>query len=257
MYADRMTRILLLPLASIVALGCTETAIQQSAAVPAVPQTPPVIVVYEAQNAKSGASDADASGLKREYTRRDVGDFIVYRFTGTMQKPPATLTKRVVGRKGDVIEVDVFLEQGQSKQAFRVSLTDATTNRDEILSAARIDGDQLTLISVSEFKSLLSKTFIPADDNEEEVQTEQITATIAHDSVPAERTTYRVRLGKKSALMRSTTSRDFCWGDIEGDIVTGDGEVLYRAEIIHIGHKDIQNAERTPHVAQSNYDQFE
>jgi hypothetical protein len=256
MYRDHMTRFLL-PLASIVALGCTETTIQQSAQQSAaVPQAPPVIVVFDAQRAQSGANGM-SSGVKHEYRRRDVGDFIVYRFTGSIQNPPATLTKRIISRTGDVIEVDVILEQGRKTQAFRVRLNDGATNRDEILSAARIEGDQLVLISVSAFKSLLSKTFIPADENEELVQTEQVTAFISHESIPAERTTYRVRLGKKHALMRSTSSSEFCWGDIEGDIVTGDGDVLYRAEIIHIGHRDTQNIERTPQVAQSNYDQFE
>jgi|GEM_PF-5901915 hypothetical protein len=251
MYADRMTRILL-PLASIVALGCTEAATQQNAA---VPQAPPIVMVFDGQGAQSGADGTYASGSRRDHRQRDVGDFIVYRFTGSIQKQPTTLTKRIIGRMGDVIEVDYILEQGRKKQAFRVRLSDAPANRDEIMATARIDGERLVLISVDKFKSLMDKTFILADENEQLVRSEQVTATIGHEPMPARRDTYRVRLGKKHAFLRSTSSPDFCWGDIEGEIVTAQGDVLYRAEIIHIGHRNIQTIERTPRVAQSSYDE--
>lgn len=251
MYADRMTRFLL-PLASIVALGCTETAIQQS---PAVPQAPTVVMVVDGQGDQSRANGSYSPSARRDYRQRDVGDFIVYRFTGSIQKPPATLTKRIIRRSGDVIEVDYILEQGRKKQAYRVRQSDAPENRDEILSASRINGDKLVLISVEKFKTLMSKTFIVADENEQLVRSEQVTATIGHEPMPANRNTYRVRLGKKRVLLRSTSSPEFCWGDIEGEILTAKGDVLYRAEIIHIGHRNI--IERTPQVAQSSYDAFE
>ena len=139
MYADRMTRILL-PLASIVALGCTEAATQQNAA---VPQAPPIVMVFDGQGAQSGADGTYASGSRRDHRQRDVGDFIVYRFTGSIQKQPTTLTKRIIGRMGDVIEVDYILEQGRKKQAFRVRLSDAPANRDEIMATARMTGAEV------------------------------------------------------------------------------------------------------------------
>jgi hypothetical protein len=248
-----MTRFLF-PLASIVALGCTETAIQQS---PAVPQAPSVVMVFDGQGAQSGADMTNSPGLRRDYRQRDVGDFIVYRFTGTIQKRPTTLTKRIIGRTGDTLDVDVIFEQGRRKEKYRVLLSDAQTNRDEILSAARVEGDRLVLISVEKFRQLMGRTFISADENEQLVQSEQVTATVGHEPLPAKRNTYRVRIGKKRALLRATTSPEFCWGDIEGEIVTAKGDVLYRAEIIHLGHRNIKTIERTPQVAQSNYNEFE
>lgn len=252
-YPIRMHRILL-PLASIVALGCTETAIQQSAA---VPQAPPVVMIYDGQTHQYGADVANAPGPQREYRRRDVGDFIVYRYTGSIQKAAATLTKRIIGRTGETVEADVILEQGRKKERYRVRFSDAPTNRDEILSAARVEGDRLILISVEKFRHLMARAVVYADENEQLLQSEKVTATVGHEALPAQRNTYRVRIGKKHAVMRSTSSPDFCWGDIEGEIVTAKGDVLYRAEIIHLGNRNIKTIQRTPSVAQSNYDQFE
>lgn len=248
---------ILLPLAAIVALGCTETTIQQSAV---VPQAPPVVVIYDGydgQAAQYGANVANTPGPQREYRQRDVGDFIVYRFTGSILKPSAILTKRIIGRTGETLEADVILEAGRKKEKYRLRLSDAPTNRDEILSAARIDGDRLVLISVDKFRRLIAKNIIAADETEQLLQSEPVTATVGREALPAQRNTYRVRIGKKHALLRSTSSPDFSWGDIEGVIVTASGDVLYRAEIIHLGHRNIKTIERTPQVAQSNYDQFE
>ena len=249
-----MTRFLL-PLASIIALGCTETAVQQS---PAVPQAPPVVVIFGGQAAQSGADTAaNSPDARREYRQRDVGDFIVYRFSGSLHKSPTMLTKRIIGRTADSLDVDVILEQGRKKERYRLRLGDTPTNRDEVLSAARIEGERLVLISVDKFKQLMARTLVVADENEQLLQSEQVIATVGHEALPAKRDTYRVRLGKKHAVMRSTSSPEFCWGDIEGEIITAKGDVLYRAEIIHLGHRNIKTIERTPHVAQSNVDQFE
>ncbi len=249
---------ILLPLASIVALGCTETALQQSAA---MPRAPSVVVVYDgaynAQAAQYGANVANTPGPQREYRQRDVGDYIVYRFTGSIQKSSATLTKRIIGRTGETLDADVILEQGRKKEKYRVRLSDAATNRDQVLAAARVEGDRLVLISVDKFQHLLARTVISTDENEQLIQSEPVTATVGREPLSAKRNTYRVRIGKKQALLRSTSSPEFCWGDIEDEIVTAKGDVLYRAEIIHIGHRNIKTIDRTPQVAQSNYDQFQ
>jgi len=249
-YQDRMTRILLL-LASLVAFGCAETAVQQS---PVMPPAQPIYVMYGAPPAQPGVIAANAQTPRHEYRQRDVGDFIVYRFSGSLQKAPSTLTKRIIGRSEDTLDLDVILEQGRKKEKYRVRLSDAPTNRDEILSAARIEGDRLVLISVEKFKNLLARTVFMADENEQLLQSEQVIATVGQEPLSAQRNTYRVRIGKKRAILRATSSSQFCWGDIEGEIVNGKGDVLYRSEIIHLGHRNIKIIERTPQVAKSNYD---
>lgn len=245
-----MTRILLL-LASIVALGCTEAAVQQN---PVVPQAPPVFVVYGGQNAYYGAGVTNTQSPLQNYRQRDVGDFIVYRFTGKIQKNPTTLTKRIIGRNDDVLDVDVIVEQGRKKEKFRVRMSDAPTNRDAILSAARIEGERLVLISVDKFRQLMAKTIFVADENEGLLQSEPVTATVGQEALAASRNTYRVRIGKKHAILRSTTSAEFGWSDIEGEIISAKGDLLYRSEIIHVGRRNIKTVERAPQVAQSHYE---
>lgn len=245
-----MTRILLF-LASLAAFGCAETAVQQS---PVMPPAQPIYVMYGAPPAQPGVIAANAQAPRHEYRKRDVGDFIVYRFSGSLQKGPSMLTKRIIGRSDDALDLDVILEQGRKKDKFRVRVSDAPTNRDEILSAARIEGDRLVLISVEKFKNLMARTVFMADENEQWLQSEKVIATVGQETLPAQRNTYRVRIGKKRAILRSTSSSEFCWGDIEGEIVSGKGDVLYRSEILHIGHRNIKTIERTPQVAQTQYE---
>lgn len=219
-----------------------------------MPPAQPVYMMYGAPPAQPGAIVANTQTTQPEYRQRDVGDFIVYRFSGSLQKAPSMLTKRIIGRSDDVLDLDVILEQGRKKERYRVRLSDSPTNRDQVLSAARIEGDRLVLISVEKFKNLIARTIFMADENEQLLQSEQVIATVGQDPLPAWRNTYRVRIGKKRAILRATSSSAFCWGDIEGEIVNGKGDVLYRSEIIHLGHRNVKIIERAPQVAKSNFD---
>jgi hypothetical protein len=250
-YVDLMNR-LLLPLASLVAIGCAETAVQQS---PAMPPAPPVYMVFAGQTAQQpGVIVANSPTAQQAYRQRDVGDFIVYRFSGRLQKTPSTLTKRIIGRSDEALELDVILEQGRKKERYRVRLGATPTNWDQVISAARIDGDRLVLISVEKFKNLMARTIFMADENEQLLQSEPVVATVGQEPLAAQRNTYRVRIGKKRAILRATSSPEFCWGDIEGEILNAKGDVLYRSEIVHLGHRNIKIIDRTSQVAQSNYD---
>ncbi len=52
------------------------------------------------------------------------------------------------------------------------------------------------------------------------------------------KTSYRVRVGKKKATLRTVESEGFAWGDLGGEITAGNGKVLYRAEVVELGHSD-------------------
>jgi hypothetical protein len=76
---------------------------------------------------------------------------------------------------------------------------------------------------------------LAADDNEGALDSQKVTASVGGRDFACTQTRYRVRVGKHSATMRTVSSESFPWGDVGGDIVTDDGKVLYRAEVVEAG----------------------
>ena len=67
------------------------------------------------------------------------------------------------------------------------------------------------------YESLMARTALAADQNEALVGTEEVSVDVGGASVSAKQTTYRVRVGKRRATMRTLESASFAWGDVDGD----------------------------------------
>src|SRR5581483_7773670 len=90
-----------------------------------------------AESAPAEEHGGEASTAANAFRR--VGDYHVYRYTGTFAKEPLTLTEQVVGMEGDAFLVDFVLEEGEKMTALRVRMH----GDGEVLSVRRItdDGD--------------------------------------------------------------------------------------------------------------------
>lgn len=176
-----------------------------------------------------------------EVPLRAPGDFVVHRFSGSFRDTPLTLTQRVVARNGNVLVVDMTFEEGSSKKTLRVKMDDAEATRGEVLGVAVVDAHgRETAAPVSLFEEMMEKTAVSADQNEEELGSENLTVDIAGNVVGAKKTSYRVRLGKIQATMRTVHSDVFAWGDVSGEITSQSGDVIYRAELVESGHADVK-----------------
>jgi hypothetical protein len=67
------------------------------------------------------------------------------------------------------------------------------------------------------------------------IGTERLVVSVGGHDIPCTQTRYRVIVGKRAATMRTIASESFAWGDVGGDIVSDDGRVLYRAEVVDVG----------------------
>ncbi|MDC0678548.1 hypothetical protein [Sorangium atrum] len=175
----------------------------------------------------------EASGARKP------GDYVAYRFSGSFRKTPLLLTQRVVAREGDVLVVDVTLEDGKKTEALRVRMSDEPSRRGEILGAAWIDDGAERPATLSAYDAMMAKTALAADENEDVLGSEAVNVEVGGSSIPCQRTSFRVRIGKTKATMRTLQSDDFAWGDVGGEITAEDGRVLYRAELIDRGHADM------------------
>ncbi|WP_437587103.1 hypothetical protein [Sorangium sp. So ce1000] len=186
----------------------------------------------EASTDERGPIAEDAASARKP------GDYVAYRFSGSFRKTPLLLTQRVVAREGDVLVVDVTLEDGKQTEALRVRMSDEPSRRGEVLSAAWIDGGAERPATLSTYDAMMAKTALAADENEDVLGSEAVNVEVGGASIPCQQTSFRVRIGKAKATMRTLQSDDFAWGDVGGEITAEDGRVLYRAELIDRGHAD-------------------
>jgi len=247
-----MNRILLtLATAAVFVVGCGRAALDQGASAPA-----PALV--EKANALTGTGTGTGTGTEARADAARVpvkdevggetaaapatvarvpGDFVVYRFTGSFRKAPLTLSEKVVARSGGILTIDFTAQEGDVKDELRVKFDEGSPSHNEVVSVARLTGGVEKPATLEVYEALMARTTLTADQNEALVGTEEVTVDIGGTSVTARRTTYRVRVGKKQATLKTLESSAFVWGDVGGEI-TAAGKVLYRAEVIEAGHDD-------------------
>jgi hypothetical protein len=248
-YGDRMNRILLsVAAASILATGCGRAAVQNGAEAPRpsiAKEAPQALAVPTQAGAPTPAEPAttpadgtlDFSAAVGAPSARTPGDFVVYRFSGSFRKAPLTLTERVIARSGSVLTIDFTATDGKDREELRVRIDDGTAAR-EVVSVARLVHGVEKPATVEAYDALMARTALAADSNEALVGTEDVTVDVGGASLAAKQTTYRVRVGKRQATLRTIESALFPWGDVGGEITTGNGQLLYRAEVVEAGHDD-------------------
>lgn len=166
---------------------------------------------------------------------RAVGDYVVYRFTGSFRDHAATLTQRVLSRTGDHVLVAMTLDDGRTTETIEATVADGAANRGEVLAVTRLEGERRVEGSLEDYDALLAKVTLAADQNEALLGTETRTVEISGTSLPCRTVTFRVKVGKRDALLETTESDAFAWGDVRGELRTPQGQLLYRAEVVELG----------------------
>jgi len=246
-----MNRILLtLATASVFVVGCGRAALDQGAAAPTA------ALVEKANATVEAKADPASAPASADATRGDIGaeaaaapaasarmpgDFVVYRFTGSFRKAALTLTEKVVARSGGILTIDFAVREGDARDELRVKFDETSPSHNEVVSVARLTGGVEKPAALEAYEALMARTTLTADQNEALVGTEDVTVDVGGTSVAARRTTYRVRVGKRQATLKTLESTTFAWGDVGGEI-TANGKVLYRAEVVEAGHVDLAQA---------------
>lgn len=182
---------------------------------------------------KSSKGDQDEPGAVAE--ERQIGDFIVYRFSGSYRDRPIVLTQRVVGRENTTLVLDVTFDDGASAKHFRLEVHDEPGQANHIVSVARVIGDQEKPMEVEAYEQLMAKTVMPIEANEAVIDREVATVRIGSDAMACKKTTYRVLSQGGSATMTTFESPRFAWGDLGGEVLSSKGQLLYKAAVVEVG----------------------
>jgi hypothetical protein len=226
-----------LSLAAILAVagGCTHTLANTAPAVaPVLAQATPAPAPAPAEPLAIAPAEAPSSvALAAGQT---TGDFVVYRFSGSFHRYPITLTQRVISVDGPTMVIQSTIADGGPKRTVRATFDKTPGRASELVSAARVDDEGESRISISAYEAFMSETMLSADDNQGETKSENVKVAVGGKEIDAVKTSYRVLVGSKHATMSSTTSSGFAWGDIGGEIRSDDGKILYRVEVIESGN---------------------
>jgi hypothetical protein len=214
-----------------VASGCARAVPEAAAPVSA----PSPVAAMPAPAEEASAEEVHAVSESAAFTQKP-GDYVVYRFSGKFYKSPLVLTQRAVEVSDTTMVVDLSFDDGKHKTNVRAHYTHAPGAAHEVTEASRIDASGAEQpMTVAEFDALMAQTALAADNNEGSIGSEQVTVSVGGHDVSCTQTRYRVVVGKRTATMRTVSSDSFAWGDLGGDIVSDDGRVLYRAEIVDAG----------------------
>jgi hypothetical protein len=212
----------------VVACGSARTVSAPAASALPLPEGPSAAPAAMAHGATS-APKMEALPL------RAPGDYVVFRFSGKLEKRPITLTERLVSQQDDVTVIDYTVEDGASKKTMRARMVGAGTEQ-KVASAALMDGEIEGPVPASAVDAFLAKTFVATEANGGAVKTEVAALRIGDRVIDCTRTTYSVRVGRRDATMAVLASDGFAWGDVGGEIRAADGTLLYKAELVSEGN---------------------
>ncbi|MFO0567263.1 MAG: hypothetical protein U0263_16515 [Polyangiaceae bacterium] len=161
------------------------------------------------------------------FAHKEVGQVSVHRFSGSFSKTPLVLSEEVVARAGSLIVIDYTLEEGAKSTKLRVT---HDASGDKVLRVREIRGKKELPSSSAAFEKMMAKTSFVPDDNEAEIGKETATCLVGDKELDCAKTAYRVRVGETLATFIVTRSSD--GQDVSGEIIDGNGGILYKAELV-------------------------
>jgi hypothetical protein len=163
--------------------------------------------------------------LRREDPRR-LGDLLVYRFERA-GRAPLLLTEKVDAQSSETTEMIVILSEGERHETLRVVLSRLS---ERVLSVTK-DNAERSPLPLAAYDKLLTKTAFLPEENIGLVQEKQETCLVGAAEASCETKKYRVIAAGSEANF--TLQRSAGLGrDVLGEVVTDDGVILYRANLI-------------------------
>jgi len=164
---------------------------------------------------------------------RKIGDFQVHRFSGSYQKSPLTLTEEVIARENGLWVIDYTFEDQALTTKLRVRFDPRT---DSVVKVSKFDGSQEHSVPLATYEKLIARTSFAADSNDGMLAATHGTCLIGPNELDCETKSYKVLVAEKAAILSVSRTAGVPGGDIAGDIISSDGTVIYRSELIEMGN---------------------
>ncbi|MBX3125245.1 MAG: hypothetical protein KF718_00930 [Polyangiaceae bacterium] len=166
------------------------------------------------------------------FAQREVGDYVVHRFSGSFNKSPMVLTESVIAKRGALIIIDYTLEEGSRATRLRVT---HDIDTDKVLRVREMQGNRELAATEAQYEALIAKTVFAPDSNDALVASEAGTCLIGQEEVDCEKVRYSVTVNEQAAELTVARSASLEGRDLSGEITTKDGKIVYKAELVERG----------------------
>jgi hypothetical protein len=170
------------------------------------------------------------------------GDYIVRRFWLRTRHVPTVLTERVIAVKQASIVLEVTRETGAVSRSVRVELGNDPANRGEVLGAAALVNGREIAMGKAAYSAIMRDTIFAADENDGAIESVRTKLDLQGRVLDCTETRFRVKVRGRVGTMRTIELENSPWGEVAGDVTTADGAVLYRAEVVDVGHDELRTA---------------
>jgi len=170
-----------------------------------------------------------------------VGDYLIRVFT-LPSRARVTVSERVVAIKDSSVVLEITREAAQKTRSIRVELNDAPGHRGEIIGASVLRAGVEVPIGTAVYDAIMSGTAFAADENEGQIESGSSKLDVRGRAVDCNETSFKVKVRGKEATMRTIELANSPWGEVAADVTTAQGAVLYRAEVVDVGHDEIRTA---------------
>jgi len=95
--------------------------------------------------------------------------------------------------------------------------------------------------TIGAYDTFMQRVVVSADSNEELLTKEDVTVDVDGEQIACEKSTFKVRIGDQTGTLSTLSSAEFPWGDVGGEILADDGTLIYKAELIELGHDEMRS----------------
>jgi hypothetical protein len=124
----------------------------------------------------------------------------------------------------------------------RVELSNDAANRGDVLSVVGLRDGKEVVMPKRAYDVMMRDTVFVADQNEGAIASGQIKLDVNGRALDCTETRFRVKVRGRVGTMRTLELGNSPWGEVGGDVTTADGSVLYRADVVDIGHEEMRTA---------------
>ncbi len=176
-------------------------------------------------------------------TRYRVGDWVVYRYSGTFTKEPVVVREQVLERKDATVRFAVRAQRGVDRRVWVQVVTDTRENREANVVDALFLDDHGVLRPLAnkgnrDLRELWSWTVLTPDAPMTKGEPTKRDVKIGSTTFPGcDVTTGEASVAKRALRYEEIVCEEFLWkhaGATWTDPATG--EVVYRAEVVGFGH---------------------
>lgn len=169
-------------------------------------------------------------------SRYRVGDFVIYRYSGSYLTIPVILTEKVIDKSENQLTIEVHWKSGDQKRTWKQVVTDTPENQksnrvDRLLELR--DGKEISLENRdnADLYRLFQGTYVVLDEPIRDAMTQASEMIVCGNQVRVvTRSGTQVVSGKKYHVDEYESS-DFLWNHLGASYVGTDG-TYYKAEVI-------------------------